>query len=511
MKFYFSKTDSLYRIFKTLEKVPSQKAVQIFIDPEHPFFDNQWWGKQILEIIQKRNLNITFIAEKDANRKYYQQLGLNVQYKEEKPIIKFLKTFSLFLFDIKKFHLNTYNKQKYLFYMVFLFEVLAGVGLLRFLITLLLPSAKITIQVAQQTEDIIYNFRYYPVADKSAYSTARQISIPYYTGSVGYNYQLSISTENIQHIVNPSAWTVKVYNRTSKDLQLLANTRFVTNDWLVFLSKKPLSIPAGLEDNPSEIRVQLYSAETDESWLIMWIRWNIPKWTKLLIRNLDDSYMLWQIWAETIENFTWWDSTSIWSITENDKKVLKDKIKSWVYADKINIVTKEFQLPDAFVFTFDELIKTTFYEPFRISWRIGEKATSLKWEADVSFDFLYLKRVDMQEAFTRYVKERQADSIQLVSIDPNSLVFIRTDDDFWWKTVFTIPTKVSIYQGYDFQRDVKWILQAIKNNVAWKTVEEARKMILQYPEIASVKMKLGFLQGDLIPNVKSRIKVKVEY
>jgi hypothetical protein len=36
----------------------------------------------------------------------------------------------------------------------------------------------------------------------------------------------------------------------------------------------------------------------------------------------------------------------------------------------------------------------------------------------------------MQEAFTRYVKERQADSIQLVSIDPNSLVFIRTDDDF---------------------------------------------------------------------------------
>jgi hypothetical protein len=38
-----------------------------------------------------------------------------------------------------------------------------------------------------------------------------------------------------------------------------------------------------------------------------------------------------------------------------------------VYADKINIVNKEFQLPDAFVFTFDELIKTTFYEPFRVS------------------------------------------------------------------------------------------------------------------------------------------------
>jgi hypothetical protein len=43
MKFFFAKTDSLYKIFKTLEKIPSQKAVQMFIDPEHPFFENQWW------------------------------------------------------------------------------------------------------------------------------------------------------------------------------------------------------------------------------------------------------------------------------------------------------------------------------------------------------------------------------------------------------------------------------------------------------------------------------------
>ena len=51
MKFFFSKTDSLYKIFKTLEKIPSQKAVQMFIDPEHPFFENQRWGKQMVEYV----------------------------------------------------------------------------------------------------------------------------------------------------------------------------------------------------------------------------------------------------------------------------------------------------------------------------------------------------------------------------------------------------------------------------------------------------------------------------
>ena len=108
MKFFFLKTDSLYKIFKTLEKVPSQKAVQIFIDPEHPFFENQWRGKQLQDLIKERNLNITFLAEKESNRKYFQQLGLQVHYEEEKPIIKMLKTLSVFLFDFKRFHLHAF-------------------------------------------------------------------------------------------------------------------------------------------------------------------------------------------------------------------------------------------------------------------------------------------------------------------------------------------------------------------------------------------------------------------
>lgn len=234
MKFFFAKTDSLYKIFKTLEKIPSQKAVQMFIDPEHPFENQRWW-KQMVEIIQKRKLNITFTAEKESNRKYYEQLWLKVQYEDEKPIVKFFKTLSLFFFDIKKFHLHAYNRQKYLFYMFFFFELVAWLWILWFLIVLILPNATITIKVAQQTEDIIYNFRYYPIEQQEAMWTLRQISIPYYTWVIDYNYQLSISTENIKHIVNPSAWLVKIYNRTPKDLQLLANTRFVTSNWLVFL------------------------------------------------------------------------------------------------------------------------------------------------------------------------------------------------------------------------------------------------------------------------------------
>ena len=185
------------------------------------------------------------------------------------------------------------------------------------------------------------------------------------------------------------------------------------------------------------------------------------------------------------------------------------KIKDAVYKDKLNIVTREFSQKNAMVLLFDPLIKTKF-NALTIDWNIWDKTTSLRGMAQVSFDFFYLKWSDIVEAFTSYVQQRQSDSIQLISINPNTLAFIQ---DMKWITdnqVFMIPTKVTILQGYDFQKDIKWIIPSIKEAIAGKTVEEARKIILQYSEIASVKIDLGLMQGGEIPTVKSRIKVKVE-
>lgn len=77
--------------------------------------------------------------------------------------------------------------------------------------------------------------------------------------------------------------------------------------------------------------------------------------------------------------------------------------------------------------------------------------------------------------------------------------------------VFLVPTKVSILQGYDFQRDIKGILPALKGTIVGKSIEEARKLILSYPEIASTKINLGLLGGTTLPSIKSRIDVEVEF
>lgn len=74
MKIFFLKDHSLYKIFKTLEKVQKNKTVHIYIDPEHAFFENERWGKQIQEILDKKKLNAFFITKNERNKKFFQKL-----------------------------------------------------------------------------------------------------------------------------------------------------------------------------------------------------------------------------------------------------------------------------------------------------------------------------------------------------------------------------------------------------------------------------------------------------
>lgn len=448
------------------------------------------------------------MAEKEYNRRFFKQLGLQVQQQEERLIFKFLKTASLFFFNFKKFHLHTYNQQKYLFYLVFWIEILAWIWVVWFLLLLILPNASITLKVAQQTENIIYNFRYYPAHEKAYQEVIKQLSIPYYTGSIDYQYTLAISTENIQHIVNPSAGIVKVYNKTENEINLKPETRFVTSDGLVFATREMLTIPAGTAEFPSEIRVKLFAAENDENGVIIGTRGNILKKTVLTIKNIKESYYLKNIRAEAIEDFTGGSKTSIGMVSEKDQELLKEKLQMGVYKDKLNIVQREFKEKKALIMLFDPLVKTQFHE-LKIDGNVWEKATSLKGSAKVSFSFLYLKWDDVLKAFSDYVLQRQSDSIQLISIDPMSFGFL-SDVNKFDEQVFAIPTKVTILQGYDFKRDIKGIQSTIKTMVAGMGVEEARKFILTYPEIASTKISLGLLGGSTLPTLKSRIKIIVE-
>ena len=512
MKFFFAKTDSLYKIFKSLEKIPSHRNVEIFIDPEHSLFDNEWRWQQIKDIIEKKKIDATFITKNKKNRKYLTNIWLNVNFVNEKRVQKMINTFYLFFFNIKKFHLQTYESKKYLFWLIFFFEVLLIMWILWFIISLIVPSANIVVQPSESTETIVYNIRYYPNNDPSAAVETRFLYVPFYTWSINYKHDLTISTANSKYISNPSHGEIKVYNKKDQEFSLVKDTQFVTSDWLIFRAIDDFNLPAWAENNPSETIVTVKADEYDESWDLIGIRWNIPFKTQMIIKKLEESSLSKDVWAESIEDFYWWWSESVWNVTNQDIEQLKEKLVEQVYNKKMSIVSENFPITWWFLLPFETVTTTQFnnVEVPQLSW---DNSPTIKWSAYVTYNYLYVLRSDIYQVFMTYVGERQSENNLTVKIDPNTLQFLKdsnTTNTYEIKKIgktYSISTQIDVIQTYDFENDPKWIFAEIKDKIAWMSIDDARNYILSmYDEIWSVRISVP-LRYNSIPVVKSRIKI----
>lgn len=512
MKFFFAKTDSLYKIFKSLEKIPSHRNVEIFIDPEHSLFDNEWRWKQIKDIIEKNKIDATFVTKNKKNRDYLKSVWLKTNLLKEKNVQKTINIFYLFFFNIKKFHLQTYESKKYLFWAISFLEILLILWVLRFIISLIVPNAKITIQPSESIDTIIYNVRYYPHNDPSATVETRFLYVPFYTGSLNYKHELTISTANSKFISDPSHGEIKVYNKKEKEYSLLKDTQFVTSDWLIFHAVDDFTLEPWTEEHPSERIITVKADDFDENWDLIGIRWNIPFKTQMVIKKLEESTLSKDIWAESIEDFYWWESESVWDVTQQDIEHLKEQLIDQVYKKKISVVKENFPITWWLLLPFDTITTTTFnnIEIPQLSW---EKSSTIKWTAYVTYNYLYVLRSDLYQVFMTYISERQSENNLTIRIDENTLQFLKdsnTTNSYEikkiWKT-YSIPTQINVIQTYNFENDHKQIIPNIKDWIAWMNIDDARNYILtSYNEIWSVKISTP-LWYNSIPIVKSRINI----
>ena len=505
MKLFFFADDSFYKIFKTLEKIPRWKEVEISIEPTHSLFDNEWWWKQIKDIVDKRSIKATFTTQNEKCRKFFEHIWLKTNYVETNKVVKALKMIYLFFFNIKKFHLDTKWK-KYWTFFVFGFEILFTLGIIYLIYSLVIPNAKITINPSQNPETIIYNFRYYPAQDTEYPEYSKHINIPYYTGSFEYKYDLSMNTTNVKYLQNPSVWEIKIINTTEESFTFVPNTRFITDDGRLFKSTIYVDLPAWYNGVAGEKIIRVKAMEQDNDGILMWARWNIPQWTTLYIKNLKQSYFLKEIYAVAMQDFTWWSLDSEWEIVAQDIELLSWKLVSYIDQQKKNIAIQNFSNKDWILLTFSDTINYKI-KSINIPHEVWEKTSLINWTVTAEISFIYITRSDLVAAFSEYLQQRPSEKSKFISLDKNSLVFYEDDWSSDNKWVFVVPTKIQVIQWYDFSKDINRILDEIKDHVVWADTETARTYILQYPEISSVKLKISPRWYSTIPKLKSRIKI----
>lgn len=507
MKIFFVKEDSFLKIFKTLEKIPRGKEVEITIDPEHQLFDNEWRWKQIKDIIFKRSLDVTVITQTEKAKDFFQKIWIKVKHTETNKFVKAVQMIYNFFFDIKKFHLDTIkNGKKYNTIIIFWLEWIFLAVIVYLIIWLLIPTAKITINPAQENETIIYNFRYYPDTNNDYPRYSRFLSIPFYTGSIDYNYDLSINTSNIKYLQNPSFGEVKIFNKTNEELKLVPNTRFITDDWKLFQSTSWITIPAWYEGTPWEIVIKLKAMEKDENEVLMWSRWNIAKGTIMYIRNLKQSYFLKDIYAVAIDDFSGGTLDSEGTITQQDIDLLSWKLATYIEQQKKNIITQNFNIKDGILLSFNDITEATI-NSINIPYHSWQNSSILQGTVNATIHFKYVMREDMINAFSEYMQQRPSEKTQLISIDKNTLTFFSDEEIKENDGTYIVPTKIEVIEWYDFKKDINGIIDDIKAHIISMNSEDARNYILQFSEVASTKIKVTPRRYWSIPKLKSRIKI----
>lgn len=507
MKLFFLKEHSLYKIFKTIEKVPNWRTIYIYIDPEHSFFDNERRGKEIKELLQKKNLLANFVTKTEKSKYFFSSLWLTVLHQEKHKVVKYLRLAYDFFFNIKKFHLQVYTKKSYIFYVVFGFEVAFVLLIVFLLYSLILPSTRINIIPTSQVENVIYNFRYYPFADTQFEKDTRYLSIPYYTGYIDYKYDMTISTANIKYMQQPSQGVIELINKIPEDYSFVKNTRFVTEDGRQFTAVKDFVIAQGTENNPGKVLVTLQAMEQDIQWVLMWSRGNITKGTKVFIKNMKNSYYSQNIYGEVLESFTGGNLQSAWVVSVKDIDILSGKLVDVLYKQKNNIVFANFKMPDTIVLNFDALVSTQVKE-VQIKNVPGEETPLLKWSVIARFNFNYIKKTDLLTVIDKYVKQRLYDKMKVSEVDGSSIVFFK-DIKQQTGNVFIIPTKVDIKQYYDFWKDINNILPNMKDRVVGLTEEKAREILFSYPEISSFDISIRPPRYTTVSKLKSRVNVYI--
>lgn len=201
-----------------------------------------------------------------------------------------------------------------------------------------------------------------------------------------------------------------------------------------------------------------------------------------------------------------WHYIREWEITAKDIDLLSWKLVNYIDQQKKNIAIQNFANKEWILLTFSDTIDYKI-KSIDIPHEIWEKTSLINWTITAEISFIYITRSDLVAAFSEYLQQRPSEKSKFISLDKNSLIFYEDDWSNDNKWVFVVPTKIQVIQGYDFSKDINWILDEIKDHIVWTDTEIARTYILQYPEVSSVKLKISPRWYSTIPKLKSRIKI----
>lgn len=297
-------------------------------------------------------------------------------------------------------------------------------------------------------------------------------------------------------------WIVEIYNELNTEQIFKPNTRFVSDDWLIFRSSEWIKVPPtsrgwSWETIVGKSETTLIADMYDNMWKIIWIRWNIPLWTTLTIPWL--KFNREKIYGKTKEAFKDWLDPKVHVLTQqefdNFSQIMADKIKTKSLEDlKTKIKSMNTMWGSNFlILPIDNILKYNIGKIDIMNWaKIGDKIDEVtlhcSWSLstfvfDKSATIFFLKSV-LNENILLWTEKLiwiNDDSLRITNILSQSV------GPFYMKATTELDSKIS----YNFEDSTNNLTRKLKNLIANTNKQEATSILLNDSNISTVKIEFS--------------------
>jgi len=310
---------------------------------------------------------------------------------------------------------------------------------------------------------------------------------------------------------------ITVYNTSENVWPLVAQTRFQTDDGVVFRTSAAVTIPSATSAGPGIAEAFVVADQTDAYGGIVGERGNIEP-SRLFLPGLKDSSRS-KLYGENKDKFTGGITDYITYISEEDIEAAKSRLRDELVKGAINDLSKAVEeksalLEDSSLFVLLEgenavkVGETTVNVEQNLE---GREVSEFVVSGELTVSGVYYPRDAMLEILVDELTLKKSPQKELVTVNEDSTTYrIFEWDDAQGKVKLTANIKgIEQFEIDPKKENGAKLLEKIKSHVVGKGIEEAKLYIQNLPEINKVEIDSWPAWSPTIPSIPDNIEFEI--
>jgi len=535
-----SKTDTLVEIIEQIWEESSSHIILVF-----PFWHPIIRNKTSLWIIQSQSWDkkITIVSYDPIGRKLAQSLWIPFSYIKNKKFLEKKSSMSIMQHNYSVVEYIQYQWWKILSYIpqiwwiswkknawshwkkeilslnILFFILLISILIFIFIYYFAISKTYINITPEIEVKKEAFNFVFKEDIQDSILWWNKNINITKKSLNIELREEFWSTWVNSENTQNTQG-EITLYNYTDSNVELIINSRLNSPQWVEFLLKENVFIPAAIQDNfwnisPGITLSNIESTPFDIYWKYSGENANIVENTRLTFPGLPWELQE-QIYAINQNAFIWatWEYNLEVSSEdiESAKELFYKKIQDYAL-EKAQDLTHDININDGSFYKILRTENAIKYSDVNISeishnlWDISDNF-EIFWSINIQF-YIFNTEPLIQKLRNR-INERIIPSQETVSyINDESLrlaqIIYSNTDPFEFKGTY----EIEYFSLYNFSWDENIYVRDIQNKVLWKNKEDGLRILINDEKISNAEISIRPFFLKVISKIPNNIIVNI--